>query len=149
MSKGSTECRRQHHRLIQNLKISYPSSPPLTHMPTKAHLSTLFAPTQCAYLFLSPHCKLSPPTTKCKASQLTNERPIWKHGTSCDWLITGSGLTTDYTPHTLFKDSFQGCFSHCFQLFPFWGHLSAIWTNTVYVLATLQLCQAVHDYLKI
>ena len=57
--------------------------------------------------------------------------PLWKHHTSCDWPITGSGLTADYMLCTCTFQRLQGCLSGCFQLSPFWGRHSAIWTNTV------------------
>ena len=39
--------------------------------------------------------------------------PFWKHDTSCDWPMTGSGLNTDYTPC---RHTFQGCFSGYFPI---------------------------------
>ena len=74
---------------------------------------------QCAYPFLSPHCKFEPSRHRMQAQpNWPTGDPFWKHDTSCDCPITGSGLTTDYTPCTLFKDPFQGCCSCHFQLSP-------------------------------
>ena len=72
--------------------------------------------------------------------------PFWKHDTSCDSAIAWSDLTTGYTP---FKESFQACFSGCCQLSACREHPSAILTDTVYILANVQLCKAEHDWLKI
>ena len=102
------------------------------------------------------HPSISNPTLQVWALPPPNARPanwpmsdqFWKHDTTCDWSITGSGLTTDYTPHRGFKDSFLGCFSGCFQLSSFSGHLSTNLTSAVYILANLQLCKEVHNYLK-
>ena len=125
---------------------------------------TKYTPTHCAYLylFLSSHCKFEP--SRMQVQQLTNERPVleaWCKLWLADYWVSlvfrhqqprgNCSEYTDYTPHT-FQRVFSGLFlAVVFNSLHFEGFFPPIklLSDTVYILANVQLCKPAHDYLKI